>query len=51
VRLTSREVSGSLLAIYDGVASLRRFLVDEAFLAREAGVYRRADGGSAPSER
>lgn len=32
-------ITGSLLAIYDDVASPRRFLVDEAFLAGEAGVY------------
>ena len=48
---TGREVSGSLLAIFDDVASLRRFLVDEGFLAREAGVYRRAVGGSPQGER
>ena len=42
-----REVNGRLLAIHDDPASLRRFLVDEGLLEREAGVYRRV----APAER
>jgi len=36
-----REVNGRLLTLYDDPASLRRFLVDEGLLEREAGVYRR----------
>lgn len=50
-RYAERELNGSLLEIFDDAASLRRFLVDEGFLAREAGVYWRVDGGSAPAER
>jgi len=38
---TEKEVNGVLLGVYDDVASLRRYLVDEGFLGREAGVYRR----------
>ena len=45
-RYAEREVNGSLLEIYDDAAALRRFLVDEGFLAREAGVYWLADAGS-----
>lgn len=49
-RYTEREVNGSLLEIFDDVAALRRFLVDERLLEREAGVYWRAtdalSGGS-----
>lgn len=41
-RFTEREVNGTLLAIHDDVASLRRFLVDEGLLERESGVYWRA---------
>lgn len=37
-----RDVNGILLAVYDDVASLRRYLVDEGFLERDAGVYRRS---------
>jgi hypothetical protein len=36
---TEQEVNGALLALHDDPASLRRFLVDEGFLAREAGTY------------
>lgn len=38
-RYDEKEVNGVLLGVYDDVASLRRFLVDEGLLAREAGVY------------
>jgi hypothetical protein len=41
-RYDEREVNGLLLAVHDDVASLRRFLVDEGFLERAAGVYWRA---------
>jgi hypothetical protein len=40
---SEREVNGLLLAVFDDVASLRRFLVDDGLLEREAGVYRRRD--------
>lgn len=38
-----REVNGILLGVYDDPASLRRYLVDEGLLERDAGVYRRAE--------
>ena len=38
---SEREVDGLLQAVYDDYAALRRYLVDEGFLARERGVYRR----------
>ena len=38
-----REINGQLLTVYDDVASLRRFLVDEGLLERDAGVYRRVN--------
>jgi len=36
-----REVNTMLMDVHDDFASLRRFLVDEGFLEREGGVYRR----------
>ena len=42
-RYSEREVNGVLVALYDDVATLRRFLVDEGLLAREAGVYWRPE--------
>lgn len=39
---TEKEVNGLLLGVHDDPASLRRFLVDEGLLEREAGVYSRA---------
>ena len=44
-----KEVNGILLGVYDDVASLRRFLVDEGLLAREAGVYWRTGSDEAAS--
>ena len=41
-----REVNGILAQVYDDFVSLRRFLVDEGLLAREAGVYRRTESGA-----
>jgi hypothetical protein len=35
------EVNDVLVDVHDDYAALRRLLVDEGFLAREAGVYRR----------
>ena len=49
-RYPERDVNGSLLEIYDDAAALRRFLVDEGLLAREAGVYWLADGASRREE-
>ncbi len=36
-----KQVNGVLLELFDDPASLRRFLVDEQLLEREAGIYRR----------
>lgn len=49
-RYTEKEVNGSLSSVYDDPASLRRFLVDEGFLTREAGVYWRVDVGKPAAE-
>lgn len=44
VRYPEREVVVLLRAFYPDHAALRRYLVDEQFLAREAGVYWRSGG-------
>lgn len=41
---TEAEVSETLQSFYDDYAALRRYLVDEGFLARDANVYWRAGG-------
>jgi hypothetical protein len=41
------EVNRRLATVHDDVAALRRHLVDEGFLSREAGTYWRS-GGSVP---
>jgi hypothetical protein len=41
------EVNERLRAFHDDVAALRRYLVDEGFLSREAGTYWRT-GGTVP---
>lgn len=38
-RYSEKEVNGVLLGVHDDPAVLRRFLVDEGVLAREAGTY------------
>ena len=38
------EVNDALLRFHDDYAALRRYLVDEQFLAREANVYWRSGG-------
>lgn len=38
---SEREINELLQAIYEDYVTLRRFLVDEGFLAREGGLYRR----------
>lgn len=38
------EVNRELRGVHDDVASLRRHLVDEGFMTREAGVYWRSGG-------
>ena len=44
VRYPEREVNALLGAWHPDVAALRRYLVDEALLTREAGVYWRTGG-------
>lgn len=44
VRYSEREVSLLLKAFHSDYAALRRYLVDEGFLAREAGAYWRIGG-------
>ena len=44
VRYPEREVNALLAVWYADVAALRRHLVYEGFLAREAGVYWRSGG-------
>jgi hypothetical protein len=44
VRYPEREVDALLRAFHDDYAALRRHLVDEGFLAREAGSYWRSGG-------
>lgn len=43
---TEREVNESLSTYHEDVASLRRFMIVGGLLARDAGVYRRAQPGS-----
>jgi hypothetical protein len=49
MRYPEREVDAILRAWHDDHASLRRHLVDEGFLSREAGVYWRSGGYVDPS--
>jgi hypothetical protein len=44
LRYPEREVNALLAAWHPDVAALRRYLVDEALLTREAGVYWRSGG-------
>ena len=44
VRYPEREVNALLAVWYADVAALRRYLVDEGLLTREAGVYWRSGG-------
>jgi hypothetical protein len=44
VRYPEKDVNEILRAAYDDYAALRRYLVDEGFLAREAGIYWRTGG-------
>lgn len=43
-RFVETEVNAALRQYHDDVAALRRYLVDEGFLAREHNVYWRAGG-------
>lgn len=44
VRYPERDVDAVLRAFHPDYAALRRYLVDEGFMAREAGVYWRTGG-------
>lgn len=44
VRYPERDVNAMLSAFHDDYAALRRYLVDELFLAREGGTYWRIGG-------
>jgi hypothetical protein len=44
VRYPEPDVNDLLRQVYDDYAALRRYLVDEGFLARDAGVYWRTGG-------
>ena len=44
VRYAERDVDALLRAFWHDYAALRRYLVDEEFLSREAGVYWRSGG-------
>ncbi|MEU6415151.1 DUF2087 domain-containing protein [Microbispora sp. NPDC046933] len=44
VRYPEKEVDVALRAFHDDYAALRRYLVDEGFLTREANVYWRSGG-------
>jgi hypothetical protein len=48
VRYSEKDVNAMLKPVHDDTAALRRYLVDEGFLAREAGIYWRTE--SAPVE-
>jgi hypothetical protein len=47
-RYSETEVNNRLREAHDDVAALRRYLVDEGFLSREAGVYWRTGGSVEP---
>lgn len=50
VRYSERRVSMFLRAIHHDFAALRRYLVDEQFLARSGGEYWRSGGTVPPSQ-
>jgi hypothetical protein len=47
-RYAEHEVNNRLREVHDDVVALRRYLVDEGFLSREAGIYWRSGGTLAP---
>lgn len=47
-RYTEKDVNEILGGYHDDVAALRRYLVDEGFMAREAGEYWRTGGSFTP---
>jgi hypothetical protein len=44
VRYSEREVNEVLARFHEDTAALRRYLVDDEFMERDAGVYWRAGG-------
>jgi hypothetical protein len=44
VRYSEKEVNEILRPVYDDYVALRRYLIDEGFLGRDAGVYWRIGG-------
>jgi hypothetical protein len=44
VRYPENDVNEMLRKVYDDYVALRRYLVDEGFLARDAGIYWRIGG-------
>jgi hypothetical protein len=48
IRYPEREVNERLRAAHPDVAALRRYLVDEGFLSRQAGLYWRSGGSTDP---
>ncbi|MFL6241212.1 MAG: DUF2087 domain-containing protein [Actinomycetes bacterium] len=44
VRYTETDVNDVLRKVYDDHVALRRYLIDEGFLARDAGIYWRMGG-------
>ena len=44
VRYTEKEVNDILARFHGDTAALRRYLVDEEFMDRDAGIYWRAGG-------
>jgi hypothetical protein len=43
-RYSEKQVNAVIRELHDDYAALRRYLVDEGFLSREAGVYWRSGG-------
>jgi hypothetical protein len=43
-RYTEKQVNAVIVELHDDYAALRRYLVDEGFLSRQAGVYWRTGG-------
>ncbi len=44
VRYSESEVNEKLRPVYDDYVALRRYLIDEGFLGRDAGIYWRIGG-------
>ena len=48
-RYSEREVNGILSRWHDDTAALRRYLVDDDYMTRDAGVYWRSGGTVGPT--